>query len=247
MQSAHWRTVVALLFLVCGLVVSAGCKEPNFGNKLSTRQEIQIGDQAAAELEAQYPPVVDPAVDAPVQSVTERIFPQAAKLRGDITYRIKVLPNTEINAFSLPGGRIYITTGMLDKLGSNQDMLAAVIAHEAAHAALRHAANQIVDAVGQDDLIDMLSEGKYTDIANLTLQLDQSSHSLDDEYQADRYGVQFTSDSGYNPEGLLRFFTLMQSVPDDSEKPAWLETHPLTKGRIARAEADIRELTSDKR
>jgi len=246
MQSAHGRTAVFLLVLAFCLAFGPGCKDPNFSNQLTTRQENSIGAEAAAELEAQYPPVADPAVDTPVQSVAAKIFPEAAKLRGDITYRIKVLQSDEINAFSLPGGRIYITTGMLDKLGGDQDMLAAVIAHEAAHAALRHGANQIADAVGKDDLIDLISEGKYTDIANITLQLDQSSHSHEDEFQADHYGVRFAADSGYNPEGLLHFFNLMESVADNTIKPAWLQTHPITKSRISRAETDIRDLISAK-
>lgn len=217
-----------------------GCRAPSFDNKLATRQEVQIGAESAAELEAQYPPVTDPAIVGRVSAVAARIVPEAMKVRGDITYRVKVLPNDDVNAFSLPGGWIYVTTGMMNKIGASDDMLAFVIAHEAAHVALRHGVKVIVDAVGRDDLLDMITEGKYQDLANLTLQLDQASYSREDEYQADRYAVKFMADGGYNPKAALQFFDLMQSSTD--AKPDWLQTHPLSKNRIMRAEDDIRDL-----
>lgn len=236
------RLAAALAALWClAIAAGPGCRAPSFGNKLTTRQEVAIGAEAAAELEAQYPPVTDPAVVNRVEEVAERIIPQAMKTRGDITYRVKVLPIDSVNAFSLPGGWIYLTSGMLDKIGANDNMLAYVIAHEAAHLALRQAANEIVDAVGgRDDLLDMITEGKYQDLANLTLQLDQSSGSRQDEYDADRDAVKFMGEAGYNPEAVLQFFDLIQS-PDSGGRPDWLQTHPLSKNRIMRVEEDIRD------
>lgn len=234
------------MVLVClGIAAGSGCRAPSFGNKLTTRQEVQIGAESAAELEAQYPPVTDPQVVGPVEAVAARIVPEAMKVRGDITYRVKVLPNDAVNAFSLPGGWIYLTTGMVDKIGTNDDMMAFVIAHEAAHIALRHAADEMVDAVGRDDMLDMITEGKYQDLANLTLQLDQAGYSRDDEYEADRYAVRFMADAGYNPEAALRFFDLMQA-PGAGGNVDWLQTHPVGKSRIMRVEEDIRDLPAGK-
>lgn len=236
----------------CGLAailvlgVTPGCKTPSFGNQMTTRQEVQIGGESAAELEAQYPPVTDPAVVDRVSEVAGRVLLQAAKMRGDITYRVKVLPLDSINSFSLPGGWIYLTQGLVNEIGPNDDMLACVIAHEAAHEALHQSANQIIDAVGRDDLLDMLTEGKYQDLANITLQLDQASHSRDDENQADRYGVKFAADAGYDPKALLAFFDKIENMPAGSAKPEWLATHPLTKNRILHAEDDIRDLQAGK-
>lgn len=238
-MSTRFLVPVALALLLA----PAGCKTPSFGNQLETRQETLVGAEAAAELEAQYPPVTDPGPVDRVQAVAARVIPRAKAVRGDITYQVKVIPGDQVNAISLPGGWIYLTTGMVTKIGGDDNMLAFVIAHEAAHVALRHAAIELEDAVGQDDLIDLLTEGKYQDVANIALQLDQASHSHEDEYQADRYAIKFSTEAGYDPKGALRFFDLMQQS-QDTDKPAWLDTHPLTKSRIMRAEQDIKDVNA---
>jgi len=224
---------------------NSGCKPPSFGNQLETRQEKLIGAEAAAELEAQYPPVTDPAVTARVDAIAAKIVPEAQEERSDIDYHVKVLSSADIETVSLPGGWIFIDQGVLTLVGSDDDMLACVIAHEAAHEALRHPAQQLADALGEDQLVDLFTEGKYQDISNVALQLDQLSHSRDEEYAADRMGLEFAYRAGYDPEGLLRFFELLQSGPAGRQKPAWLITHPLSKNRALRAEQEVRRLKSD--
>jgi predicted Zn-dependent protease len=228
------------------LLTTTGCNTPSFGNEVSTQQEMQVGQQAAAQVESQNQVVTDPAVVEPVQQIAARLFPQASKLRDDVTYKIKVLQSDQVNAFSLPGGWIYIYTGLLSKVGNDKDALACVIGHEAAHVARKHAAKQISDAYGKEALINLLTQGKYQEASNIALQLDLLSHSRDDEYEADKYGLKFAREAGYDDKGMLRFFDTLQKVAPGGPAPEWLQTHPVTTNRVKHAEQDIKDLDAGK-
>lgn len=197
-------------------------------------------------VEAQNQVVTDPAVVGPVQKISTRLFPLADKLRGDVTYKVKVLQSDQVNAFSLPGGWIYVNTAMLTRLGSDQDALAFVIAHEAGHVIFKHGAKQIADAYGKDALVDLLTQGKYQEAANIELQLDLLSHGRDDEYQADRCGIKLMHDAGYNVSGAQHVFALMAHKDDHQADNDWLQTHPVTSTRIKRVEQDIKDTQAPK-
>ncbi|HEY3331263.1 MAG TPA: M48 family metalloprotease [Capsulimonadaceae bacterium] len=242
----YWRTTTASAIGMALLFCVTGCRPPSFGNEVSTTQEMQIGQNAAAQVESQYQVVTDPAQVVGIQEITSKLFPLAAKVRGNITYKIKVLQTDQVNAFSLPGGWIYVTSGMLAKLGNDRDALAFVVAHEVSHVALKHATKQLSDAYGKETLVDLLTQGKYQEAANIALQLDLLSHSREDEYQADRFGVKLAREAGYNLSGTDRLFALMQKTTPGQAPPEWVQTHPINSARTKHVEQDIKDLASGK-
>ena len=228
---------LAALAICLGL---AGCKQQAFSNHYNTEQETVLGQQIAAEVESQNKIDMDPQDNTRVERIAQPIFDQARKARADVTYQIKIIQSPEVNAFSLPGGWIYVYTGLLDKVGNDDDALACVIGHECAHVVLRHAVKQISDAEGKGTLVEALGvfTGNYNayNIAEAAVELQELHFSREDEYQADQYGLKFAYNAGYDPYGMPRFFQKLETIEkDEGSMPAWAADHPITKNRITRA------------
>jgi predicted Zn-dependent protease len=104
-------------------------------NMFSPEQDVEIGRQSAAEVEAQLPLVTDSQVNAYVNEIGQRLAAQAPGPK--FSYRFRVVNASDLNAFALPGGFLYINRGVLET-AKNDSEVAGVLAHEIAHAALRH-------------------------------------------------------------------------------------------------------------
>ncbi len=181
----------------------SGCKEPTFKNVYSTSDEIQMGQEASDEIDASEKIDMNVQDNTRVQNIAQPIFDQARKIRPDLPYQIRIIDSPEINAFSLPGGFIYIYTGLLNKLGNDDDALAGVIGHETAHAVRRHVVKQMSDAGGKGLLLQLFGMGTNNyqayNYANLAYELDQLHFQPQDEYEADKYGLMFAYNAGYDP------------------------------------------------
>jgi len=231
--------------LICALAV-LGCKSPYFGNQLSVQQETEIGKQASAIIQSQYPVATNSANVGQVNEVAGKIFAKASLMRPEVTYKIGVLQMDDQLSCSLPGGWIYVDSGLVNYVNGDQDVLAAIIAHEAAHVVLKHGAKQITDAYGPEGLQDNLSLGKFRETAQAALQLELIGQSQENELRADRLAVKLVTQAGYDPKGLLRWFELAQKKQVGKPVPVWLKTHPITAARIKRAEQDINDLQAGK-
>lgn len=240
-------TIASALFL---FLVVPGCHQPQFGPHYDTNQEVALGQQIANEVEKENKIDMDPQDNTRVQRIAQAIFAQARKARPDVLYQIKIIQGPEVNAFSLPGGWIYVYTGLLDTVGNDDDALACVIGHETAHVVLRHVVKQISDEEDKGTLVEALGvfSGSYNaySLADAAVQLQELHFSRQDEYQADQYGLMFAYDAGYDPYGLPRFFEKLEKVEkDDGSTPAWAADHPITKNRILRADELIEVLRTN--
>jgi predicted Zn-dependent protease len=230
---------IALAALMISLSL-AGCKQQPFANHYSTDQENALGQQIAAEVESQNKIDMDPEDNTRVERVAQPIFDQARKARPDVTYQIKIIQSPEVNAFSLPGGWIYVYTGLLDKVGNDDDALACVIGHECSHVVLRHVVKQISDEEDKGTLLEAFGvfTGNYNayNLAQAAVELQELHFSRQDEYQADQYGLKFAYNAGFDPYGMPRFFQKLETIEkEEGSTPAWAEDHPITKNRILRA------------
>src|SRR5579884_842430 len=229
---------VGLLLTVLSVGLS-GCRTKSF---LSTRQEVSLGKEGTRQVEQQYR-VDTTSPDAErVRRIGERLLPHIDK--RDVPYSFKVLDSPEINAFSLPGGPVYVFRGLLDMIGDDDDALACIMGHELGHVNARHAARAISSQLATNILLTLAlgnASGTTQNLAGLAANLIDLKYSRDDEYEADRRGLSYAHFAGYDPHGMIRFFDKLMRMEkrEGHGSPEWLEDHPLTKARIAKAEAII--------
>lgn len=222
------RYVLALAFAA----LPAGCA-------ISTQQELNVGAQYAAQLERELPIVHDPRIQADLDAIAARLTPFS--VRGEVRYRFFLVNSDVVNAFAVPGGYIYVTRGIVERMTS-LDQLAGVLGHEMGHVEFRHSARQIGRAhaaqVGIGVTAVLVGGGRSGDVATqgagLAARLALQRYSRDQERESDRFAVDVTTRAGINPGGIVAFFEVLRQV--EGSRPNELEyffsSHPLTDDRI---------------
>jgi predicted Zn-dependent protease len=213
---------------------AAGC------SSVSQQQEVQIGQQTAAQVNAQLPMLRDPVVDGYVNTLGQTIASRTA--RADLQWQFAVVNTNVINAFALPGGFIYVNRGVLAQ-ASNESELAGVLAHEIEHVVRRHSVKQM-EQVQQANvgvgLVCVLTRVCENQAAQAAIQVGGSAvfakFSRADEVQADEGGFQNVIRAGINPRGMLTFFQKLLAEEQSGGSggaSAWFSDHPGTQDRIA--------------
>lgn len=242
------RTLFELLAVVVAIVVlffaGRGClgwAAERAAGHLPLEIDEKIGKVAAEQFRAQYD--VQQAKPTPAQ--VKRVEALFAELVGAMTEeekaimrnpRVTVVADEQVNAFALPGGEVFVLTGLLERVGDDDALVRGVMAHEIGHAVRRHgvrllarkAAFAVVLAalVGEvDQMVVALAAGAS--------ELDALSHSRDMETEADEFGVALLQRAGYDADGLARFMESLGSQP----VPELLSTHPdpLERAEVIRA------------
>jgi predicted Zn-dependent protease len=244
----RYHATALVLLIITGSVLLTGCNPKSL---VSNSQEISIGKEAAAQVESQYKVDKDSKLNALVNNIGQNLVTCCD--RQDITYTFKVLDVKEVNAFSLPGGWVYVYKGLVDATDGDTDQLAGVIAHEIGHVAARHQAQAIGRELQASILIGTLTHGQTQQIAGLFANLQLLHYSREQEYEADKLGIKEmwrcrNKGSAYNAQGLVDFFAVLQSKakknPSDFER--MLSDHPVTSERIKRAQTYLDDLKSGK-
>jgi predicted Zn-dependent protease len=205
-------------------------------NFYSLEKEVAIGRQMAADVERYSKMNDDPIILEFVNRVTQNIV-----INSDIKVpvKVKVIDSSEINAFALPGGFLYVNRGLIEA-ADNEAELAGVIAHEAAHIAARHGVEQASKgnllSWASLPLIFLGGLGGFilNQAAGIAIPLTFLKFSRGAEKEADRLGAQYLWKTGYDPNALITFFEKLQAK--EKKKPGTLEkvfrSHPMTKDRI---------------
>lgn len=230
---------VALL----GTVAVAGCStsynvatERQESLFMSTQKEVELGEAVAKKVDEQMTPVRDPELLARLDRIGEKLSPVVD--RKDITYRFNIVEEKEPNAFALPGGIVYVTTGLLDLVKSDAE-LAAVLGHEMGHVVAKHAIKRMQGAIGLQ-LFQVLAAGAGARDAQ-TLQGIQlaaasvlTAYSQQDELEADRLGVRYLKRAGYQPSAALDALTRLRdyTFKQDARGFSYFRTHPYFSDRL---------------
>jgi len=252
-SSAVWRVWLAIALLMwAGLV--AGCSvTPATGqsqlNVMSPGQEIRLGEQAMPQfIEANGGEVPDAQVRAYVTRIGKRLADVSE--RPDLPWEFVVLDSAQINAFALPGGKVFISRGLMEKM-DNEAQLAGVLGHEVGHVTAKHindrmaqayiigGAALILGAVGEandDDLLKTIGIG--VGVGGAVYQL---SFSRGQEVQSDALGVRYMTRLGYNPVGQMQVMQVLKQASGGggSGLQEFLSTHPLPQTRIDRLQTLI--------
>jgi predicted Zn-dependent protease len=246
---------VALVGTMGSTLLVGGC-----ASSISTAQEAQLGAQSAAEVEQQLPIVNDQAINYYINQLGNSIATRVDQ-RG-LSYRFRVVNANEVNAFSLPGGYVYVNRGLIER-ASNMSELAGVLGHEIGHVVERHSVEQMARAQDANAvasvLYGVLLGRNPSAVEQVGLQAGGSAlfahYSRDAEREADHDAVNFMVAVGINPNGLVTMFEklLAEEKSQPSAVAGWFATHPLTSERVQNVQqeiaalppASLRNLTTD--
>jgi beta-barrel assembly-enhancing protease len=230
---------VALLALVSYFMSSE--INPITGEKqhlsLSTDQEIAMGLQAAPEMARQFGGL---AQDASKQLLADRIGSQlvsnSVASKTDWQYEFHVLADREtVNAFALPGGQLFITQALFDKL-KTEDQIAGVLAHEISHVIARHSAQQLAKMQLTQGLSSaaVIASGDYNagQMAAVIGQMVNMKYGRDDELEADTLGVRLMHEAGYDPNAMIEVMHILNAESKGARQPEFFSTHPNPDNRI---------------
>jgi predicted Zn-dependent protease len=238
-----------------GLIIAPGLLCPSeahagglFNFMPSVSDQKKAGDQAAKQVLKQYKEVHD-SRSKEFQKVGERLVgglsPEDQKTWD---YRFHVIDSKDVNAFALPGGNIFMFTGLYDRVQS-EDALAAVTGHEMTHVRKQHWAKAYADEqkrqLGLALLLNAAHAGSsWQTAAGLFDNIVGLKYSRGEEDQADQGGLEDMTASGYNPQGMVQMFQMLQKVAGNGGDLGgdFLSNHPLTSDRIKHTEQRIAAL-----
>ncbi|HEY2586246.1 MAG TPA: M48 family metalloprotease [Tepidisphaeraceae bacterium] len=253
------RWIIGAVIALIGLVAyfTHTSINPTTGEKqhvtLTSDQEIALGMQSAPEMAAKMGGEVPPdnVQTKEVQYVGDRIWHRSDAARSPYPFHYHLLADRQtVNAFALPGGEVFITKGLLDRL-TTEGELAGVLGHETGHVVERHVAQQMAQsqlgkylvagaAVASSD-----SRHPYasTAIAALLDHMAQLHFSRADESQADERGLQFMTQAGYDPRAMLNVMMVLEDVTNEQggRPPQMLVTHPYPEQRMRDIQAWIQQ------
>lgn len=224
--------------VLCALAF-AGCVtvEGAQPNRLSTAEEIQMGQQLAVEVEKQETVLADPAIKAYVAEIGQRLVRNSP--RQDLPYIFTVIDDPKtVNAFALPGGHMYVYSGLM-VLCENEAELASVMAHEIAHVAAYHHGESLTRQMNAELLTSLILGNEPSQAAQLASALVSTSvmsrWSRDQEREADRMGVEMLFRAGYRPEAMVTFMEKMMAGEASNIPRVFtiFSSHPPTQERMA--------------
>jgi len=210
----------------------------------STDREVKIGESVAHEVEKEYKFAEDPLVQKRVEDIGKKIVSVCE--RKDIDYHFKVIEDEEVNAFSLPGGFVYVNKGLVDKVANN-DELACVLAHEVGHIVARHSIKKLQAIMGYSILRLLTAPipgtgqvGNAADVAFTEIML---GYSREDELLADQLASRYAKLAGYDPRGMITFLQKLEEI--NRRKPlqpnSYFKTHPYVPDRIRTVKQELGE------
>ena len=218
-------------------------------NAMSRDEEIQTGTQASTEMVKESGgKVTDPNLQAYVTEVGKKL---ATKTEGDnpsLPWEFTLLDTDIVNAFALPGGKVFLTRGLAAKM-TNEAEMAGVLGHECGHVTARHINDQMVRETGTSLLLTGTKAvlgastkdggqfiGPVLDFGGQTVLL---KFSRNQESEADSLGLRYMSRCGYNPKAQRMVMEILQQLSASGQEPELLSTHPYPETRIERIDKEL--------
>jgi predicted Zn-dependent protease len=213
---------------------------------VSVEEEIEIGRAANEQVRRQVPELRDPVVASYVRDVGKRLVRAAPGAK--YPYSFVVADRSEINAFSLPGGPVWINRGVLSR-ARNESQVAAVLAHEVAHIARRHGADRLTQGMvarwGLGLLGALLGNTGGAGTAQAAASVMTGGLFLkfnrDEEREADEVGTTILTRAGWSGRGMVELFDMLrrEAGRDESAVDAFLSSHPSPQDRIDDLSAQV--------
>lgn len=237
---------VVLVPLACATAsrVSDRVSEVAANALISVDQENDLGKTMSAEVEKEMTVHPDPEVQAYLQNLGKKVAAAASNdtPRG-IRYRFRVIDDDDtVNAFALPGGHIYVFTGLMKK-ADNEAEIVGVLGHEVGHVTQRHIAKRLVTMYGIEAVSQMALGKKPGIIGQLVKAVVQNGAMLkygkDQEREADTVGIGYAERAGWDPMGFVTFFQKLAQDEGDPGVFAILQSHPMPSERMRAAKTMV--------
>lgn len=206
---------------------------------VSEDEERALGAEAAAQVDREMPFVADPEINAYVVALGSALA-NASDDRGR-EWRFNVINASDINAFALPGGFVYVNRGLIERAGTASE-LAGVLGHEIGHVVLRHSAERIEKAQKTNvgvSVVCGLTNLCSSEAARVAINVGGAAlfarFSRQDEFEADSAAVGITTRAGFDPNGIATMFSklLRERERQPDIVSGWFGSHPLEEDRIA--------------
>lgn len=255
-QNRHFTTIQHLPVqrMLCAWVgfcasVVLGCVRTNYNlatqhqetSITSTDKEVEMGRKLARAVQKELPLILDEPMQERVRGIGEKLV--AVCDRKELVYAFAVVKDEEVNAFSLPGGYVFVNDGLVNKV-ANDDELAAVMAHEIAHIAARHAMKRYESNLGAQllQIASLAASRQGADMrgVGVAFQAARLAYARQDELEADQLGVRYLKAAGFDPHAALTFLERLHALtrdkihylPRDVVRPQYAMTHPFVPERI---------------
>ena len=187
---------------------------------------------------------------ARIRGISQRLIAQAGVFRPDASgwkWEVHVLTSDEINAWCMPGGKIAVYTGLINKIKPTDDELAAVLGHEISHALREHARERVSQQMATSLGLQVLSIATGSDAASdlggqLTSVMFTLPNSRTHETEADRMGVELAARAGFDPRAAVTLWQKMGAADSGNAPPEILSTHPSAASRITDLQAAAQQV-----
>lgn len=214
-------------------------------NLISIDEEWEMGRQIEAQIAQEMDLVHDQVALNYVNNLGQRLVAETAM--SELPWKFHIVADPSINAFNVPGGHVYVHTGLIGE-ADNAGELAGVMAHEIAHGVERHATEQMTQRYGLSVVAAVVLGQNPSIVEQIVAQIvgtgAVAKFSRDDEREADHLGVRYMYEAGYNPRGMLTMFEtlLEQRERSPSAVEQFFSTHPLSEERIENIQREIGQL-----
>ena len=212
---------------------------------VSTQQEVQMGQDAAMQANAELPIVTDPELNRYINVLGDSIARLTS--RGELDWQFFIVDSKEVNAFAIPGGFVYVNRGLIER-ADHMDEIAGVLGHEIGHVVKRHTVKQMQKGEKANVLVTLgcvltsiCNSGAGQQAINVAGGALFAKFSRTDEKEADDVGFDNVVRAGISPVGMV---TMFQKLLDERKRrpagvDAWFATHPLEEDRIADIQSRI--------
>jgi predicted Zn-dependent protease len=231
------------------MVVLSSCGD-GWKNYISTSVDVELGNQAQNQYDLMYKNQLLEESEYPelykkINLIKERILKSGEVTHAkDFNWELKIINDSVLNAFCLPGGKIYVFTGLINYL-DNEAQLAGVLGHEIAHADKRHSIDNLAKQLGLSALISLVF-GDGGAVLNIAQNLLGLKFSRDNESQADEYAIKYLYQTKYDASQANGFFEKLEKDKNSEQVSEMLSTHPAPQNRKEKMMNQWKELGGKK-
>ena len=243
LKISNYIIFITLAFLLSGCVtIYNPATQKRVTLLIDTQSEVALGSDMDRQIQKKIKILQDPKRQERLNNIGIKV--SGFSDRQDLAYYFRIIDDKEFNAFAIPGGYIYVNSGLMD--AATDDELACVLAHEIGHVAARHSVKQLQANLGYQVIMSIAlgisGQQAMGDAMDIVFNLASLGYSRKDETLADKLAVKYAKRAGFNPYGVITFFKKLQKEAEKHGGNLRIEifsSHPNIEERIKNVEREI--------